>query len=83
MDLIVAVGSALVFPWVCLGFVVWMGRMEDAMGEEVRLGARQPDPPPILSIAVRVPALPPARLPAQRSEVSRSALTSLGGSTNR
>lgn len=49
--------TVVVFPWVCLGFVLWMGRLEDSLPAAVRKAGKQPDPPPVLTIPVpREPA---------------------------
>ncbi|HSV39422.1 MAG TPA: hypothetical protein VLI04_11745 [Nocardioidaceae bacterium] len=66
---------ALLFPVVCLFLVLWLAKLEDTLGRDVRRSERKPEPPPILRM--------PARVKAQASEVSRSTLVSLGGRTNR
>lgn len=53
MDLVTALASAAVFPWLCLGFVLWMGRIEDGLPDAVRRAERAPDPPPVLAIPVQ------------------------------
>ncbi|MGI8900424.1 MAG: hypothetical protein ACR2HA_05780 [Nocardioides sp.] len=83
MDLLLTVLVTATFPWLCLGFVLWMSRFEDALPAAVRRAQLQPDPPPITAIPIRPVALATVRVPAQRSEVSLSGAVSLGGSTNR
>ena len=98
LHLLTVLAGVLVFPWLCLGFLLWMSWLEDTLPAAVRRSGRTPDPAPILAIPVE-PAAPPALLtvPEQRqgaqeasvpplpqaSEVSRSTAPSLGGSTNR
>lgn len=72
---------ALCFPIVCLFLVLWLGHMEDTLHRDVRRSERKPEPPPILQVPDRSRAT--VVVPAQASEVSRSAALSLGGSTNR
>ena len=63
------------FPLACLGFVIWMSRLEDSLPLAVRRSERTPDPEPILAIPLAAdptPAEPsvveePVRLPVQRS----------------
>ena len=71
------------FPLLCLGFLLWMARLEDSLPAAVRKAERQPDPAPILAVPVLprevepvVPApevaaggdVVPVRMPAQRTE---------------
>lgn len=72
---------ALCFPIVCLFLVLWLGYMEDTLQRDVRRSVREPHPPPILRVRDR--SRTTVVVPAQASEVSRSAALSLGGSTNR
>ena len=68
MDLLVVLLAAALFPVGCLGFVLWMARIEDSLPEAVRQATRTPDPLPVLAIPVRGPA--PTQVvvvPAQRS----------------
>ena len=97
-ELLTMLAGVLVFPWLCLAFLLWMSWLEDSLPAAVRRTGRTPDPEPILAIPVepapaeRVPAepvsaqpvtLPDQREPVQTSLVARSAEASLGGSTNR
>ena len=97
-ELLTMLAGALVFPWLCLAFLLWMSWLEDSLPAAVRRTGRTPDPEPILAIPVEpapaepVPAepvsaqpvtLPDQREPVQTSLVARSAEASLGGSTNR
>ena len=84
MDLLMMLLGIAAFPWLGLGFLFWMTRIEDNLPAAVRRAERKPDPPPILVIPVRRAVAEPTttRVPAQRSEVSRSTAASLGGSTN-
>lgn len=97
-ELLTMLAGVLVFPWLCLAFLLWMSWLEDSLPAAVRRTGRTPDPEPILAIPVEpapaepVPAVPvsaqPVTLPDQRepvqtSLVARSAEASLGGSTNR
>ena len=84
MDLLMVLFGTAVFPWLGLGFLFWMARLEDNLPAAARRAERKPDPPPILVIPVRRVVAEPTttRVPAQRSEVSLSTAASLGGSTN-
>ena len=97
-ELLTMLAGVLVFPWLCLAFLLWMSWLEDSLPAAVRRTGRTPDPEPILVIPVEhapaepVPAepvsaqpvtLPDQREPVQTSLVARSAEASLGGSTNR
>ncbi len=62
MDLLLVLVAATAFPVACLGFVLWMGRMEDTLPASVARTLRRPDPEPVLRIPVRRPA-PAARVP--------------------
>lgn len=64
MDLVSALVTAAVFPWACLGFVLWMGRLEDDLPAAVQRAERQPDPPPVLAIAI--PRKSSSEIPEQR-----------------
>ena len=68
MDLLVVLLAAAVFPVACLGFVLWMARLEDSIPAAVRRATHTPDPLPVLAIPVHRPAPTPAAIPAQRSE---------------
>ena len=74
MQLVTMLATVVVFPVLCLGFLLWMAAIEDSLPEAVRKAERQPDPPPILAIPVpprtEEPAVvPPAavHLPTQRA----------------
>ena len=94
LELLTMLAGVLVFPWLCLAFLLWMSWLEDSLPAAVRRTGRTPDPEPILAIPVgpapAVPApvqpvtvaVPDQREPAQASLVARSAEASLGGSTN-
>lgn len=66
MDLVLVLVAAAVFPVVCLAFVLWMGRIEDTLPASVARSLRRPDPPPVLRVPVRRPAVAVA-IPAQRT----------------
>ena len=68
MDLLLMLSVVVAFPVACLGFVLWMGRVEDSLPGAVRRAVRTPDPPPVLAIPVRRPASPVAVIPLQRRE---------------
>jgi hypothetical protein len=68
MDLLLVLLAAAVFPVACLGFVLWMSRIEDSIPDAVRLATRTPDPPPVLAIPVRAPAPVGVAIPEQRRE---------------
>jgi hypothetical protein len=80
MDLVLVLVTAAVFPVVCLGFVLWMGRIEDTIPASVARSVRRPDPAPVLRVPVRrprpatvvttAPASTPARIPAQRADAA-------------
>lgn len=53
MDLVTMLASVLVWPWLCLGFVIWMGRIEESLPNAVRKAERRPDPPPVLAMPVQ------------------------------
>jgi hypothetical protein len=55
MSLLTMLLAVLGFPWLCLGFVLWMGRFEDGLPAAVRRAQHVPDPPPIVAVAVRAP----------------------------
>lgn len=92
MDLLLVLIATATFPAACLGFVLWMGRIEESIPQAVQRAVREPDPLPVLAIPVRRPVPPVAAIPAQRTdeavaapqrlEGSRSEAVSLGGSTN-
>jgi hypothetical protein len=67
MDLVLALLAAAVFPVAGLGFVLWMGRLEDALPAAVARAVRSPDPPPVLRVPARRPTRPVAAIPAQRT----------------
>ncbi len=53
MDLMLVLLAVTAFPVACLGFVLWMGTIEDSIPAGVRRAAREPDPAPILAVPVR------------------------------
>jgi hypothetical protein len=67
MDLVLVLVVSAVFPVVCLGFVLWMGRIEDTIPGSVARTIRRPDPPPVLRMPVRRPAPASVLIPAQRT----------------
>lgn len=69
MDLLLVLLAAALFPVACLGFVLWMGRIEDTLPGAVLRATRKPDPLPVLAIPVRRPA-PAVVIPAQRTDSS-------------
>ncbi|RYU10605.1 hypothetical protein [Nocardioides iriomotensis] len=75
LDLLTMFVGVLVFPWLCLGFLLWMAWLEDTLPAAVRRTGRTPDPEPILAIPVAPvapvaavsPEAPPAlAVPEQR-----------------
>jgi hypothetical protein len=58
MDLILVLLAVTAFPVACLGFVLWMGVIEDSIPAGVRRAAREPDPAPILAVPVRRTSAP-------------------------
>lgn len=72
----------ITFPLLCLGFLLWMARLEDSLPAAVRKAERQPDPAPILAVPVlpreaeaaraatqvATGAVVPVHMPAQRTE---------------
>jgi hypothetical protein len=69
MDLFIVLLAAATFPVACLGFVLWMARIEDSIPDAVRRATRSPDPAPVLAVPVRR-ATPDAVvvIPEQRTE---------------
>jgi hypothetical protein len=69
MDLFLVLLAAATFPVACLGFVLWMARIEDSIPDAVRRATRSPDPAPVLAVPVRraTPAAVVA-IPEQRTE---------------
>ena len=83
MQLVTMLAMVVTFPLLCLGFLLWMARLEDSLPAAVRKAERQPDPAPILAVTV-VPrevepapatteaavatSLVPVHMPAQRTE---------------
>jgi hypothetical protein len=67
MDLVLVLVASAVFPVVCLGFVLWMGRIEDTIPSSVARSIRRPDPAPVLRVPVRRPAPVSVMIPAQRT----------------
>ena len=74
MQLVTMLATVVIFPVLCLGFLLWMAAIEDSLPEAVRKAERQPDPPPILAIPVPPRTEEPAavtpvtvHLPTQRT----------------
>lgn len=68
MDLLLVLLAAATFPVACLGFVLWMARLEDSIPDAVRRGARSPDPAPVLAVPIRRASPPTVVIPEQRTE---------------
>lgn len=51
-ELLTMLAGVLVFPWLCLAFLLWMSWLEDSLPAAVRRTGRTPDPEPILAIPV-------------------------------
>jgi hypothetical protein len=82
VQLVTMLATVVTFPLLCLGFLLWMARLEDSLPAAVRKAERQPDPAPILAVPVLSrevePATPdtqagagdvvvPVHMPAQRT----------------
>ena len=52
MQLVTMLAMVVTFPLLCLGFLLWMARLEDSLPAAVRKAERQPDPAPILAVPV-------------------------------
>jgi hypothetical protein len=52
LHLLTMLAGVAVFPWLCLGFLLWMAWLEDSLPAAVRRSGRTPDPAPILTIPV-------------------------------
>ena len=48
-ELLTMLAGVLVFPWLCLAFLLWMSWLEDSLPAAVRRTGRTPDPEPILA----------------------------------
>jgi hypothetical protein len=68
MDLFLVLLAAATFPVVCLGFVLWMARLEDSIPDAVRRATRSPDPAPVLAVPVRRATPHAVVIPEQRTE---------------
>jgi hypothetical protein len=81
MDLFLVLLAAATFPVACLGFVLWMARLEDSIPDAVRRATRSPDPAPVLAVPVRrtTPAVVVV-IPEQRTEPPVVAVAALGDS---
>jgi hypothetical protein len=79
MDLFLVLLAAATFPVACLGFVLWMARLEDSIPDAVRRATRSPDPAPVLAVPVRrtTPAVVVV-IPEQRTEPPVVAVAALG-----
>ena len=68
MPVVVILAGALMFAPALLAFLLWLSHLEDTLQRDVGRAQRQPEPPPILAIAVRPPDQPaPTAVPDQRS----------------
>jgi hypothetical protein len=52
VQLVTMFAMVVTFPLLCLGFLLWMARLEDSLPAAVRKAERQPDPAPILAVPV-------------------------------
>ena len=52
LHLLTMLAGVAVFPWLCLGFLLWMAWLEDSLPAAVRRSGRTPDPAPILAMPV-------------------------------
>jgi hypothetical protein len=68
VQLVTMLATVVTFPLLCLGFLLWMARLEDSLPAAVRKAERQPDPAPILAVPVLPPAVEPA-IPAREVAV--------------
>lgn len=68
MDLLLVLLAAATFPVACLGFVLWMARLEDSIPDAVRRASRSPDPAPVLAFPVRRATPQAVVIPEQRTE---------------
>lgn len=50
MQLLTLLLGVALFPFVGLGFLLWMARLEDSLPAAVRRAERSPDPAPIVAI---------------------------------
>jgi hypothetical protein len=64
LELLMMLGGVLLFPWLLLGFLLWMAWVEDSLPAAVRRSERTPDPAPILAFPVGPPEAAPAPVPA-------------------
>jgi hypothetical protein len=53
------------FPFGCLGLLLWLGRLEDTLVEDMNRAERANVPPPVVAVPVRREAARP--VPAQRT----------------
>ena len=56
---------AVLFPLGCLGLLLWLGRLEDTLVEDMNRAERAAVPPPVVAVPVRREAARP--VPAQRT----------------
>jgi hypothetical protein len=81
VQLVTMLAIVVAFPLLCLGFLLWMARLEDSLPAAVRKAERLPDPAPILAVPVvgviaggaapapaAEPIFVPVHMPAQRTE---------------
>jgi hypothetical protein len=80
MPVVVSLLGVMLFAPALLGFLLWLGHLEDTLQRDVGRAMRRPEPPPILAIPVRSPLQPtlgtqpapqpqpqPAAIPEQRA----------------
>jgi hypothetical protein len=66
MSVVLVLAGALLFPPMCLVFLLWMSHLEDTLTRDVHRARRRPEPAPILAIPVRRPAAA-VTIPTQRT----------------
>jgi hypothetical protein len=66
MTVVAVLAGAVLFPPMCLVFLLWMSHLEDTLTRDVHRARRRPEPAPILAIPVR-PAGLAGTIPAQRT----------------
>ena len=75
LHLLTVLAGVLVFPWLCLGFLLWMSWLEDTLPAAVRRSGRTPDPAPILAIPVESAASPALlTVPEQRQGAQEASM---------
>ena len=69
MPVVVSLVGVMLFAPALLGFLLWLGHLEDTLQRDVRRALRRPEPPPILAIPVRTPPQPaPGTQPASQPQ---------------